>query len=85
MTDQDERSSSSSSQNSVVEPVASAECDRNDTITALVNANPLRDSSANETVKDASPPPTRRRSSVSILQALVNTSHLLTTNDARKR
>jgi hypothetical protein len=35
--------------------------------------------------RNSNTPRTRRRSSISILQALVSSSHLLPTNDARKR
>jgi hypothetical protein len=79
MTDHQSRRSS------ITEPVASIESDGNDTITALVNSNPLYDSNTRKSSKDDIPQRSRRRSSLSIIQALVNTSHLLTTHDARKR
>jgi hypothetical protein len=65
--------------------VTSIESTTNETITALVNGNPLFDSNTINNSRDDSPERLRRRSSVSIIQALVNTSHILTTNDARKR
>jgi hypothetical protein len=65
--------------------VTSIESTTNETITALVNGNPLFDSNTINNSRDDNPERLRRRSSVSIIQALVNTSHILTTNDARKR
>lgn len=55
------------------------------TISALVNSTPLLDPTTANVSANNIIPRTRRRSSVSILQALVGTSHLLATNDARKR
>jgi hypothetical protein len=74
-----------SRRNSSTEPEASIESDGNDTLTALINGNPLHDSNTKTSSKDDIPQRSRRRSSLSIIQALVNTSHLLTTHDARKR
>jgi len=79
MTDHQSRRSSDT------ELEASIESDGNDTITALINGNPLYDSNTIKISKDDIPQRSRRRSSLSIIQALVNTSHLLTTHDARKR
>jgi hypothetical protein len=59
-----------------------------DTITALVTSNPLANLNAAappSTATNSLPSRIRRRSSVSILQALVNASHLLPTHDARQR
>lgn len=65
--------------------VTSAELTSNETIAALINGASLFDPDTVNNTQDNSPPRSRRRSSVSIIQALVNTSHLLSTNDARKR
>lgn len=68
------------------EPATSVVSANADTITALLPAIPVFESKAIRESKDDSPERvTRRRSSVSIIQALVNTSHLLSTNDARRR
>ena len=58
----------------------------NETITALItSAGLFNQNVVDESETQSQEQTTRRRSSVSILQALVNTSHLLSTNDARKR
>ena len=62
-----------------------AESVSNETIAALINGAQIVDVDKDEKARDDGPQRSRRRSSVSIIQALVNTSHLLTTNDARKR
>lgn len=90
MTDHIEEKSSRSQLDSIDEPITSTtELTSNETIAALINGAPLFDpdtvNTTTTTTQDDSPPHTRRRSSVSIIQALVNSSHLLTTNDARKR
>ncbi|CAF2312683.1 unnamed protein product [Rotaria sp. Silwood2] len=85
MTDLTERKSPTSESTSSAEPAASIESTANETISALINSTPLADSNTIHNSRDNSPPTLRRRSSVSIIQALANTRHLLTTNDARKR
>lgn len=61
------------------------------TLDLLVSANPLANPDAAVTPIASVPtshnntPRTRRRSSVSIIQALVTSSHLLRTKDARNR
>jgi len=65
--------------------VTSIESTTNETVTALVNVTPLCDPNTIDNSQDDTTELSRRRSSVSIIQALVNTSHILTTNDARKR
>jgi hypothetical protein len=85
MTDQTEQTSPRGRPTSSDEPETSTESNSNETISVLINGASLVDSNTNNNSRDDSPPRSRRRSSVSILQALVNTSHLLTTNDARKR
>lgn len=85
MTEQADEQSLSSQSNSSIEPITLVEPASGETIAALVEASPLIDSSTITNSRDNSPPSTRRRSSVSIIQALANTRHLLTTHDARKR
>ncbi|CAF0974246.1 unnamed protein product [Adineta steineri] len=86
MTNHTESSSPKSRRGSLTEPVStSTEQTTNDTIASLLNGHPLHQSNSNDNTRNASPQRPRRRSSVSIIQALVNTSHLLSTNDARKR
>lgn len=68
------------------EPTTPIESNGNETISALVTSTGLFDQNvADESETQSQERTTRRRSSVSILQALVNTSHLLSTNDARRR
>jgi hypothetical protein len=85
MTDPTEEESSRSHSPSKIQPTTSIESNGSEAIAALINGAPILDSNMINNSRDDSPPRTRRRSSVSIIQALVNTSHLLTTNDARKR
>lgn len=87
MADHNDQSSSRSRRTSTTtEPLTSMETTTNPTITLLMNGNPLHDSNTINIPKDDSQQQrTRRRSSLSIIQALVNTSHLLSTHDARKR
>jgi hypothetical protein len=85
MTDHAEQNSLRLQPTSSEEPETSVESTNNEAIATLVNGIPLFDPNTINNSRDDSPQPVRRRSSVSIIQALVNTSHLLTTNDARKR
>ncbi|CAF3819836.1 unnamed protein product [Rotaria sordida] len=85
MTDHTEQKSPTNHSTFSIDPVTSTESTVNDTIAALINSTPLVDSNTLHTSRDNSPQTLRRRSSVSIIQALANTRHLLTTNDARKR
>jgi hypothetical protein len=55
------------------------------TISALVNSTPLADPAAANGLPNGSSYRPRRRSSVSILQALVNSSHSIATKDVRSR
>lgn len=57
----------------------------NETLAALVNGTAFLTPDKTERKHDDSPEQLRRRSSLSIMQTLINTSHLLSTNDARKR
>jgi hypothetical protein len=85
MTDNTEQKSPSSSETSNVEQIQPTESTTSDTITALINAAPVLNSNTIDNSGNDSAQNSRRRSSGSILQALLNTSHLLTINDARKR
>jgi hypothetical protein len=86
MTDENESKSSRGRSSSSEEPVTiTTDSVTNDTIASLINNNPSLDVNKINNSRDDSPEPLRRRSSVSIIQALVSSSHLLTTNDARKR
>jgi len=87
MTDNTQQSSPRGRRTSIDEQitVTSIESTTNETLTALVNGTPLLDSNTINNSGDDSPERLRRRSSVSIIQTLVNTSHILTTNNARKR
>ena len=85
MTDPTEEESSRGPSPSKIQPTTSIESNNSEAIAALINGAPILDSNTINNSRDDSPPRTRRRSSISIIQALVNTSHLLTTNDARKR
>jgi hypothetical protein len=68
-------------------PTIEEESNSTSTITALINSNPLVDPdiAAAAAPTNITTPRTRRRSSISILQSIVNSNHLLPTNDARKR
>ncbi len=65
-------------------PTIQEESNSTSTIASLINSNPLVDPEI-AAPTNINTPLSRRRSSVSILQALVTSSHLLATNDARKR
>lgn len=78
-SDESRSSSTSEDRTTSVEPTTA------DTITALVHTVPTIELNNIPHAKDNTSPDVRRRSSVSIIQALANTKHLLTTNDARKR
>ncbi|CAM4756399.1 unnamed protein product [Rotaria magnacalcarata] len=64
----------------LIEPTTTTE-----SISDLINGSSLVDSNTIHHSRESSPQTVRRRSSVSIIQALANTRHLLSTNDARKR
>jgi len=82
MTDEEEEHKSRSPRSSSLPPPLSSITDEsNSTIGTLINTNPLPE--LNTTTDNSAR--NRRRSSVSILQALVTSSHLLATNDARRR
>jgi hypothetical protein len=85
MTDHTEQDSSRSFSPSKLEPTISTGLDTSETIAALINGAPIFDPNTINNARDDSEQRTHRRSSTSIIQALVNTSHLLSTNDARKR
>jgi hypothetical protein len=71
---------------SVPPPPILEEQNSTSTISELYHSNPLIDpDAATVASRNSNTPRTRRRSSISILQALVSSSHLLPTNDARKR
>jgi hypothetical protein len=84
MTDEEEEHKSRSPRSSSLPPLppsSSITNESNSTIGALINTNPLPET--NTTTDNSAR--NRRRSSVSILQALVTSSHLLATHDARRR
>ncbi|CAF0909926.1 unnamed protein product [Adineta ricciae] len=85
MTNHSEHSLPTTPESSVDDPGTITEIQTNDTLTALMNSNPLYETHLQDTSTDENQPRPRRRSSVSVIQALVNTSHLLSTNDARRR
>jgi hypothetical protein len=85
MTDQIGQESSRDRSSSSEDPVTNTDSVANETIATLINNNPMLDANKINNSRDDSPERLRRRSSVSIIQALVSSSHLLTTNDARKR
>jgi hypothetical protein len=86
MTDENELKLSKGRSSSSEEPVTTTtDSVTNDTIASLINNNSALDINKINNSRDDNPEPLRRRSSVSIIQALVSSSHLLTTNDARKR
>ncbi len=87
MTDDSERIKPRGRRASTIPPpTIPEESISNSTITALINSNPLVE--PNDAVAASinnGTPRTRRRSSVSILQALVGANQLLHTKDARGR
>jgi len=87
MTDHNGQNSPRGRPNSIDEPitVTSIESTANETVAALVNVTPLCDPNTIDNSQDDTTELSRRRSSVSIIQSLVYTSHILTTNEARKR
>jgi hypothetical protein len=86
MTDDREENTSRTWQSSIgIPPTISEDPSSNSTISALVTNTPLLDQSAATVLPNGNTPRPRRRSSVSILQALVNSSHSLPTPDARRR
>ena len=87
MTDSIEENSSTDRSAVTVEEasITTEDATPNRTIAALANGAALLAADKIDQVRDDSPERLRRRSSMSIVQALVNTSHLLSTNDARKR
>jgi hypothetical protein len=74
-----------STESKINEPVTSTKSNNNETIASLIGAVPIIDSNTVDKPRDDSPSRPLSRSSISVIQALVNTSHLLTTHDARKR
>ena len=86
MTDDTEEHHSRSRRSSSVPRLSSPISEEpNSTIAALVNSNVLAESITTIASTNESSTRNRRRSSMSILQALVTSSHLLPTHDARKR
>jgi hypothetical protein len=83
MTDEEEEHKSRSPRSSSLPPPPSSSItdESNSTIGTLINTNPLPE--LNTTIDNSAR--NRRRSSVSILQALVTSNHLLATHDARRR
>ena len=61
------------------------ESESNEAIAALVANLPCLDPDKMEVPEKEDPVLMRRRSSVSIIQAITNSAHLLTTKDARRR
>lgn len=87
MTDETEEKRSRGRRNSIVyPPTISEQPSRNSTISNLVNSTPLLDPNGIAgTPNNSTTPRPRRRSSFSIIQALIGSNALLSTNEARKR
>ena len=85
MTNHNKHSLPTSPESSVDDPGITIAAQKDDSLTTLINSNPLYETNLQDTSTNENQQRPRRRSSVSIIQALVNTSHLLSTNDARRR
>lgn len=85
MMESNEDQSLESDQGSSADGSHSVENENHEAIAALITSLPYVDPEKIENPENIEPMQMRRRSSVSIIQAITNTGHLLTTKDARKR
>lgn len=85
MSESNEDQSLESDQGSTADGSATIILESNGAIAALVTKTPCVDPEKIESDDREDSQRTRRRSSVSIIQAIASTGHLLTTKEARKR